>query len=248
MGFFESRVPVDIKKYDDIIKRLRFLQKLGFKHVILEPVNSIEKFPKNLKKKIRDSIELNIHFRINIKPKNIMELKQIIKKYDNFSDILSVESGNKEVQIFCARDTRVDVLSFSYPHLTKTLTPGVLSLSKQYNSFIEFSFSPIFNENKYIQSKNIRIIYNSLRMTLAKKAYYFISGNFSDLLDYRSPIVLISICQTLIDMKPSSAKLALRDNPLKLIDKLNSKRNPNIIEDGVRIIEPKKRRKNNLEI
>lgn len=241
MGFFESRVPIDIERYDDIINRLRFLQKLGFNNIILEPVNNIEKFPKNLKKKIRESIELNIYFRINIKPKNIVELKQTIKKYDNFSDILSVESGNKEVQIFCARDTRVDVISFSYPHIAKTLTPGVLSLSKQYNSFIEFSFSPIFNENKYIQSKNIRVIYTSLRMTLAMNAYYFISGNFSNLLDYRSPRVLISICQTLIDMSSSNAKLALRENPSKLIDKLNTKVNPNIIEEGVRIIEPKKR-------
>jgi len=241
LGFFESRVPIDIKKYDDIINRLRFLQKLGFNNVILEPVNNIEKFPKNLKKKIRESIELNIYFRINLKPKNIVELKQTIKKYDNFSDILSVESGNKEVQIFCARDTRIDVISFSYPHIAKTLTPGVLSLSKQYNSFIEFSFSPIFNENKTIQSKNIRLIYTSLRMTLAKNAYYFISGNFSNLFDYRSPRVLISVCQTLIDMSSSNAKLALRENPSKLIDKLNTKVNPNIIEEGVRIIEPKKR-------
>jgi len=241
LGFFESRVPIDIKKYDDIINRLRFLQKLGFNNVILEPVNNIEKFPKNLKKKIRESIELNIYFRINLKPKNIVELKQTIKKYDNFSDILSVESGNKEVQIFCARDTRIDVISFSYPHIAKTLTPGVLSLSKQYNSFIEFSFSPIFNENKTIQSKNIRLIYTSLRMTLAKNAYYFISGNFSNLFDYRSPRVLISVCQTLIDLSSSNAKLALRENPSKLIDKLNTKVNPNIIEEGVRIIEPKKR-------
>lgn len=237
MGYFESRVPVDIEKYDDIIDRLKFLRKLDFKNVILEPINSIEKLPQKLIEKIRKAINLNIYFRINLKPKNITELKQLIKKYNNFSHILSVESENKEIQIFCARDTRIDVVSFSYPNIAKTLTPGVLSLSKQYNSFIEFSFAPIFNENKYIQSKNIRIIYSALRMTLVKKANYFISGNFPCIFDYRSPRILISICQTLLDMSSTNAKLSLKDNPSKLIQKLNKKIDPNIIEDGVKIIK-----------
>ena len=240
MGYFESRVPVDIENYDDLINKLKFLRKLDFRNVILEPVNNIEKFPKKLIEKIRKTTDLNVFFRINLKPKNIAELKQLIKKYNNFSHILSVESGDKEIQIYSARDTRIDVISFSYPNITKTLTPGVLSLSKQYNSFIEFSLAPIFNENKNIQSKNIRIIYSALRKTLAKKANYFISGNFSSLFDYRSPRVLISICQTLLDITLTNAKLALRENPFKLIEKLNTKINPNIIEDGVKIIKQEK--------
>lgn len=237
MGFFESRVPVDIEKYDDIINRLKFLGELDFKNVIIEPVNNIEKLPKKLLEKIRKAIDLNVYFRINLKPKNITELKQLIKKYNNFSHILSVESENKEIQIFCARDTRIDVVSFSNPIIAKTLTPGVLSLSKQYNSFIEFSFAPIFNENKYTQSKNIRIIFSALRMTLVKKVNYFISGNFLSFLDYKSPRVLISICQTLLDMSFTNAKLALKDNPSKLIQKLNKKIDPNIVENGVKIIK-----------
>ncbi len=237
MGFFESRVPVDIEKYDDIINRLKFLGELDFKNVIIEPVNNIEKLPKKLLEKIRKAIDLNVYFRINLKPKNITELKKLIKKYNNFSHILSVESENKEIQIFCARDTRIDVVSFSNPIIAKTLTPGVLSLSKQYNSFIEFSFAPIFNENKYTQSKNIRIIFSALRMTLVKKVNYFISGNFLSFLDYKSPRVLISICQTLLDMSFTNAKLALKDNPSKLIQKLNKKIDPNIVENGVKIIK-----------
>ncbi len=239
MGYFESRVPIDINDYENTVKKLRFLEKLNFKKIILEPLK-VEKISKNLKDKLRKEVDIDLYFRINLKPNSASDLKKIISKYNQFPDILSVESTNKEVQLFSARDTRIDIISFSNIDVTKTLTPGVISLSKQYNSFIEFSFNPMFTENKFAQSKNIHFIISAVNLALANKANYIISGNFSNIYDYRSPKVLLSFCQTLLDMPLPKAKLALRDNPEKLIEKIERRNDPNFIEEGVRLINSEK--------
>lgn len=239
MGYFESRVPIDINNFENTVKKIRFLEKLNYKNLILEPKN-IEKISNDLKIKVREITNINIYYRINLKPKNLSELKRKISNFNKFPDIVSVESSNNEVLLFSARDTRVDVLSFSDVKIAKALTPGVISLSKQYNSFIEFSFNPIFLENKFIQSKNIHLLISSLSRAIAKNTNYILSGNFSHITDYRSPKVLTSICQTFFNMTLYKAKQALIENPQQLIKKISMRNDPDVIEDGVRIISNRK--------
>jgi len=142
-----------------------------------------------------------------------------MRKFNNFPDILSIESLNREVQLQCSKDSRVDIISFSDPEIIKTLTPGVISLTKQNNTFIEFSLAPIMVNNKTIQSKNFRNLYKFTQLALRSKANYIISGNFMNLFDYRHPRALISICCSLLEIPLSIAKKAYITNPKMLVEK-----------------------------
>ncbi|MCK4285306.1 MAG: hypothetical protein KAX18_03845, partial [Candidatus Lokiarchaeota archaeon] len=154
MTYFESRIPVNINDFNEIKKKIDICEDLGIKNIILEPMNGIEIIQSDFRKRVQKESKVNIFFRINLRINKIEDFKAKIKKYSNFTDILSIESLNKEVQLQSAKDSRVDIVSFSDPEIIKTMTPGVISLTKQNNSFIEFSLAPIMVRNKAVQSKN----------------------------------------------------------------------------------------------
>lgn len=210
---------MDFSDFKEIKTKINICEELGIKNIILEPVNRLDKISFDLKKKIQNESHINIYFRNNLRLGTIEEFRQNIRKYNNFQDILSIESLNKEVQLHSAKDSRVDLVSFSDPEILQTLTPGVISLTKQNNSFIEFSLAPLIVSNKTNQSKNFRRLYKNIQLALKLKANYIISGNFKYIFDYRHPRALISVCHSLLGIPLSIAKEVYIKNPQLLVEK-----------------------------
>ena len=235
MTYFESRIPIKIDDFDEIEKKIDICKNLGIKNIILEPKNGIEIIPSDFRKRVQNESNVNIFFRINLRINKIEVFRAKIKKYSNFTDILSIESLNKEVQLQSAKDSRVDIVSFSDPEIIKTMTPGVISLTKQNNSFIEFSLAPIMVRNKAVQSKNFRSLFKFTQLALKLKANCIISGNFTDSFDFRHPRALLSICNSLLGIPINLAKKAYISNPKILVEKTRNQ-NDEIIEPGVKLV------------
>jgi RNase P/RNase MRP subunit p30 len=236
LSYFESRLTANFDDFDDIQRKLKFCERLGIKNVILEPKNPLFTIPLDIKEKIKTKTNINTFYRITLRLNNLEAFKKKLKNYNGFSEILSVESLNKEIQLLAARDSRVDIVSFSDPEVLKTLTPGIISLTKQNKSFLEFSLSPIMVSNKINQSKNFRNLYRYIQLALKLKASCIISGNFDDVYDFRHPRALISICYSLLDISLDRAKKIYKVNPILL---LGRKRNQikNKFESEVKIIK-----------
>ena len=222
---------------DETKKRLDFCEKLGIKNLILEPKNNMKTISLDLKKKLKALTKINLYYRITLKPSGLKELKKMIRNYNNFKDLLSIETLDKDTHIYAAKDSRVDILSFSGQKSLKTLTRGVISLVKQSESFIEFSLAPIMITNKSLQSKNFRNLYRSLKLVRNLNANYIINGNFEDIYDFRHPRALISICYSLLDLPLYEAKKTFKEYPLNLLKRVQRRQNNNIIEAGIRIIK-----------
>jgi RNase P/RNase MRP subunit p30 len=237
LSYFESRLSIVTKNLNKIKQQLEFCEKLGLKNLILEPENSIKNIQAEFKKKINNLTKINLFYRITLRPSGLNELKQLIRGYNNFTELLSVETLDKETQIYAAKDSRVDILLFSDQEILKTLSRGTISLVKQSGSYIEFSLAPIMVANKTIQSKNFRNLYRSIKLVRSLKANYIISGNFKNLFDYRHPRALISLCNSMLEIPLNEAKKVFRDNPLNLLKRVQSRLDSNNITSGVRIIK-----------
>ncbi|MFX1257445.1 MAG: RNase P subunit p30 family protein [Promethearchaeota archaeon] len=237
MSYFESRLKANFEDIKDIKLRLKICEELGIKNVILEPKNNLNKISSDLKKKIENETNIRVYYRINLKPNSVEFFKKKIKKYNNFPDILSVESLNKEVQIHAARDSRVDILSFSDQEIMKTLTPGVVSLIKQNKSFIEFSLAPIMVKKKPIQSKNFRNLYRFTKLVRELKANFILSGNFEELFDLRHPRAMMSISYSLLDIPLREVKKIFKDNPRIILGRVQKRQSPIIFEGGLKLIK-----------
>ena len=236
MSYFESRLPVKLEDIKNIQNKLELCEKLGIRNVILEYNRKSKINPLNIKKTIIKDLHINLFFRTNLRTDNFEEFKKELKKYNRASDIISIESMNKEIQLYAAKDSRVDIISFSDKEIIKSISPGVISLTKQNNSFVEFSLAPIMESNKSLQSKNFRNLYRFINLARKLKANYIISGNFSNLFDFRHPRALISVCHTLLGIPLSSLKKAFITNPKMIIKKHVEKELENI-EKGVKVVK-----------
>ncbi len=236
MSYFESRLKINIDDFAEIERKLKFCQELRITNLILEPKNDILKLSSELKQRISKISTLNLYYRINLRPNNLNDLKKRIQHYNNFSDIISVESMDKNIQIQAAKDSRVDIISFSDQNVIKTISPGIISLTKQNRSFIEFSLAPLMARNQAIQSKYLRSLYRAVQLAVQLKVNYIISGNFDDLFKLRHPRALISVCHTLLGIPLLSAKKAFSENVLTLINRVHARQDKSIIESGVKLL------------
>ncbi|MFX1574455.1 MAG: RNase P subunit p30 family protein [Promethearchaeota archaeon] len=235
MSYFESRLPINIENFKKIQSCLNFCEKLGIKNVIIEPTNHVKEVPLEIKNAIEKQTKINIFYRLNLKITDISTFKKEIINYNNFSDVISVESLNREVLLHAAKDSRVGIISFSDPEIIKKLSIGIISLSKQNKSFIEFSLAPIMVSDKKIQSKNLRNLYKYTQLAIKLKAKFIISGNFYNKFDYRHPRALISICNALLGIPLEIAKKAFGLNPRLLLEQIQ-KQKGNLIDSDINII------------
>ncbi len=236
MSYFESRLKININDFAEIERKLKFCQELRITNLILEPKNDILKLNSEFKQRISKISTLNLYYRINLRPNSLNDLKKRIQPYNNFSDIISVESMDKNIQIQAAKDSRVDIISFSDQNIIKTISPGIISLTKQNKSFIEFSLAPIMTRNQAVQSRYLRSLYRAVQLAMQLKVNYIISGNFDDLFKLRHPRALISVCHTLLSMPLLSAKKAFSENVITLINRVHARQDKNIIESGVKLL------------
>jgi len=236
MSYFESRLRLNLRNFEDIQQKLNFCKDLGIKNLILEFENGVKNITQELKEKISKFSTIKLYCRTTIRPKNLDDLKIRLKQAKNFSGITSVESPDRKVQIQAAKDSRVDIVSYSDEHIIKTITPGVISLTKQNNSFIEFSLGPIMVKNKAIQSRFLRSLYRALQLAMQLNANYIINGNFDDIFKLRHPRALVSISHTLLGMPLLNAKKAFSENVITLINRARMRRDNNFIEPGVKLI------------
>ena len=204
--------------------------------MIVELENNGEKMRPDIKRRIEEISKINIRYRTNINPKNIENLSKELKGIGLSSNIIVIESADKKIQIQAAKDSRVDVISFSKQSLLKTIFPGVISLTKQNQSFIEFSLASIMVKNKSLQSKNLRNLYRGVQLANKLNANYIISGNFDDLYSLRHPRALISVCHTLLGIPLLRAKNAFSKNVVSLLNRVQMRQDKNFIESGVKLI------------
>ncbi|TFF98874.1 MAG: hypothetical protein EU547_00245 [Promethearchaeota archaeon] len=235
---FESRLKVNIQDLNEIKQKLSLCEKLGINNVILEPKNEIFKIQSKRKEYIQDLSEVNIYFRNTYYIKDLNELKQKIKLFKKSEDIISIESPNQEVQNYASRDSRIDLISFSNYEILRTASDSVLSLARQYNTFIELCLNSIMIKKKSYQSRVFRSLYKLFNMKIENKL--IISGNFKHLYDLRNPRSMISIVHTLFDMPIQKAEDAFSRNVLSLLERVKLRNDPSRFENGVRIIKKEK--------
>ena len=237
MPYFESRLRVNFNDLDEIHRVIEFCEKLQISNLILEPLNDSKHFHEGFLTKINKETKINIYIRFNLTPKTLNEFKKDLKLYRNLPYIISLETHVKEIQIQAAKDSRIQLLSFSDPDNLRTATPGVISLAKQNGTFIECSLAPIMIKNRALQSKNLRLIYRFLQLISRINPYFIISGNFETLYDLRHPRNLCSICNTLLGMPLDKAKNAFSRNVDILLKQVIERKESKLVQSGVRLIK-----------
>ena len=232
MSYFEARLRVNFEDIKEVYRILNFCEKLNIYNLILEPLYNSKNFQDDIFRKIKENSKLNISYRLSLNPRNLTQFKNELRHYNKFPYIISLDTPEKEIQIQAAKDSRIDVLSYSDPVNMKTATSGIISLAKQNDTFIEFSLAPIMEKNKALQSKNLRLIYRFIQLILRIKPKLIISGNFDTIYNLRHPRNLCSVCHTLFGLPLDKAKMAFSKNVEMLLQQVSTRKDNKFIHPG----------------
>ncbi len=235
MAYFEGKLSFNTEDPTTFSEILSTYNELGLKNIVIELEDPKELQSISLTRLLSKYRNLNFFYRLNIRTENINEYKTKLKKCKNLPFVISIESSNKDIQLNAAKDNRVDLLSFSTIPILRSLTTGVLSLTRQFNTFLEFSLAPIMIESKYIQSKNFRLIYKSIQLSLKSKTSFIITGNFRQKYDCRHPKTLLSVSHTLLDLPYDIAKKCFSKNIELLLYKRSNPSENQLINSDYRI-------------
>lgn len=238
MSYYESRIPFNLNNASEMKKLLNWCKRLRIYRIILDIPNHFKKIPSEISELIMETPKVKIFYRTTLHIKDMRDFNKKITKYSDYPYIMSIEATDKEIQLKAAKDSRIDLISYSNQSILKTLTPGLISLVKQNESFLEFSLASLFiSERKTDQSKNFRNLYRNLNLARKSNVNFIISGYPQNVYMLRHPRNLISLCHTLLDLPLSKAKEAFSKSPEMLIRRVENRSNQKIIENGVRIVK-----------
>jgi len=237
--YFNSRINLDGLSLQQIIKKLKLYQKLGFHQFILDQKFSDENGDCSPVTSLNKDYQNKIHRIISIvDPPSISELKKLLSKITSLKRyIIAIESDNKDILAFAANDSRILVIQATKLKYMKILDDGIVSLLKQSKKYVCFSLIGIFKQQGLLRSRNLREISKFLSLFKNKEYILIYGDDEDDNLFLRGPRELISVLNSIFDIPILKAKSFFRDNPLNLVNYVERKLSSNTIEEGLRIIK-----------
>lgn len=235
--FSNTRVLLNAQSEEEIIKKLNIYKFVGF-HVIFVEYNFDFNFEYRAHlNKLQELTTLKLIGKIVFHPVSVKDLKKKLQKVQNYKDFaISIVSKNKDVLTFAANDSRVDIISFTNIENIRNLTPGLISLLKQFNKFFEISIIDVLITNNSNRSRVFREIYKILKLVNKNPEILLFGGSERENFYIRGPREIISIFHSIFNLNLAGSKRIVRENPSELIKRLIARNNPNNLQKGVEII------------
>ena len=235
--FSNTRVLLNALSDEEIINKLNLYKFVGF-HIIFVEYNFDFNFDyRDHLNKIQKLTTLKLIGKISFQPASVNDLKDKLQKAQKYKDfVISIISNNKDILTFAAKDSRVDIISFTRIENIKKLTPGIISLLKQFNKFFEISIIDVLNTNKNNRSRVFREIYKILNLVHNNMEILLFGGSESENFHIRGPREIISIFHSIFNLNIAKSKRIVRENPSQLIKRLISRNNPNNLQSGVKVV------------
>ena len=235
--FSNTSVILNALSDEEIINKLNIYKFVGFQVIFIEYNFDFNFEYRTHLNKIQKMTSLKLIGKIAFHPTSVSDLKNKLQKVQKYKDFaISIISKNKDILTFAAKDSRVDIISFTRIENIKNLTPGLISLLKQFNKFFEISIIDVLNTYYNNRSRVFREIYKILNLVHNNMEILLFGGSEDENFHIRGPREIISIFHSIFNLNIAKAKRMVRENPSQLIERLISRNNRNKLQSGVEIV------------
>jgi RNase P/RNase MRP subunit p30 len=215
----------------EIFEAAKLIKEMGFKVVGLtfQPTTSIIKIKEF--KKFFQEFNIDLASRVDLKPKNKIELLSTLKKLRRKFEIISVECDSNKIAVIAARDRRVDLISFplnfkaKFTHSIAHVLIGALEINLVDLIMPKTSRTVILN--KFIHEAFIAKF---------NKVPIVISSGATNLFLIRAPREMAAI-SLLFKLEPLEALNSVSTIPLSIVERNRIKLSRFYIGEGIKIVE-----------
>jgi ribonuclease P/MRP protein subunit RPP1 len=239
MKFYDLHVQSVLSGGENSIEELaKFAKGLGYSAIAICDYYQNMNTLKELKKKI-ESIEVDIEVipGVEIKAKDVKELKETIKKVRDEVLIVIVSGGNYLINRAACEDSRVDILA--HPELGRTdsgLDHICARAAAENNVAIEINFREILYSFRKPRSHVFSHISRNIRLCDKFNTPMIICSGAQSIWDMRGARELVSIAN-ILGLDLSKAFAAVTSIPQQIIEDNKKRLEGKKVTEGVEIVE-----------
>jgi ribonuclease P/MRP protein subunit RPP1 len=175
--------------------------------------------------------------RVDLSPQNVNDLKSDLRFYRGKVEVISVFCSNIHVARFAARDSRVDILNFSFSNWKSNFFDvSEAKLAAKGNSTLEINIADMLRcSNTGERISTLRIMSENVRLALKYGVPVIVSSGAKNVFEMRDPRAMASI-MTLFGVSEFDALQFVSSNPLILIERNRMKLSGEMVCKGVRLL------------
>lgn len=162
--------------------------------------------------------------RVDITIENTSQVKRLQNLRQRMPvDVISLVSNDPDVLVYCAKDSRIDLIQTASALGQDIFTSGITSLASQTGIFIELPFKPLYSSQGAGRSRVIRAMAKIIETCKEKRASMILSGEVTRMTDMKVPYQKIITVASLTPMSRQDGKTAVVDNTRALLDNARNK-------------------------
>ncbi|MHA1836165.1 MAG: RNase P subunit p30 family protein, partial [Candidatus Odinarchaeia archaeon] len=193
------------EEFDNI---LNLISKLGYSGVGLNNIKRLN---------FLNKVKFELYYRKTIFAETIKEVKTELKKI-NSKSIIAVNTKSRAVASWCARDTRIKILSMDLDNV-KRLHKNTIKVASKNGTFFEFTIYDLLFNHTFPMVKKLSILTQKISEILKLGGEIVISSGARDYLNLRAPRDIIALL-CILDIDEDEARKCLSDNPMKILESL----------------------------
>jgi len=179
-----------------------------------------------------------------ITAKSAQELRKNSRKALSFVDIILIKGGSDEINRSATECWEVDILchpeKLAKKDFMKQKNSGIdhvmAKLMAERLIGIEFNFSEILNSYGMLRSQILGRMRQNVILARKYNALMVLTSGAQDKWGSRAPRELLAIGR-ILGMNQGEAKLAVSENPSRILQKSKDRKDPNIILKGLEVME-----------
>lgn len=239
MKFYDLHLQSNLSEGENSIEEMvRIAEKLGYSGIaICDTYQGKEKIDE-LKKAIKEvETEIGVYLGVDIKAKDVNELKEIISKVREKVLVVVVSGGNYNINRAACEDSRVDILAHPESgRIDSGLDQVCLEASARNNVRIQINFREILYSFRRPRSYILNHITKNIRLADHFRTPVIICSGAQSTWDMRSPRELVSIANVLgLDL--GKAFQGVTSVPQQIIENNKKVLEGEKITEGVEIVE-----------
>ncbi len=244
--YYDLHVHLD-NNLNDLKGRIKLAKHMGWNGICLtadfQDTETIKEFSEKIDD-MRKETKLTLLIGAEITAKSIQELQKNSRKALSCVDLSLVNGGGDEINRAASECWEVDILchpeKLAEKDFMKQKNSGVdhvmAKLMAERLIALEFNFSEILNSYGMLRSHVLGRMRQNVMLARKYKALMILTSGAQDKWELRAPGELIAIGKA-IGMTQIEAKLAVSENPSRLLKKSKDRKDPNIILKGLDVVE-----------
>ncbi|MHA2142354.1 MAG: RNase P subunit p30 family protein [Candidatus Thorarchaeota archaeon] len=179
---------------------------------------------------------MNLFARTDLPESGLKSMKKVVKEARPRTALIAVPLRGVDTANWAAEDARVDLLTLDEPHNECVLRESTAKLAAVSGTALEVLIEPLLTSFGLTRSKIVKVFRENVETAMRAGMQVVLSSGAKEPMSMRSPPAMRYV-GLLLGLEWHYTKVAVFDEPQRIIDRNRKRLSPDFVAEGVEIIQ-----------